>query len=471
MRNLRPALALAAALSLLLATVAIGDQDLRLTKKLKDISTTARIAIGPDGNILVAFTQLKINDGSFGRVWVVLLKLLPDGTYKVKKAQMLSADSGWHGRAYPAYISDIGRFLVVWDTADPTVALPASKIMARWVKRTTGKAIGAAFALNDDKGMNVNPVVFNYRVRNGTTPTLDDPVYGVVRTRYRTADTLIEPDGNFGLQLDLYSLNGDKPMWEVATQLEPIVEQQGYQLTAKAYYAISGRAFTGYQLEYAFGVTVIGDKDVYDGPHRTTAGFINGYVVDQAAADNLRVGLIQFPLGSMAPSKVSLGYNEETGKLEFVANAPVNGDFSVNWRLYFPSEQTDSRQTKVFKKVDGVFDSVVIRRFRQRIDFAPGENAAPAAKEAVAHQVSASNDGWVYRRILARSPAGKPKATGAMIKVFEHKNRLQEMTARTINLRSSSNPVSEPANNVIVVWQKKIRENKHELRAYLFSVK
>jgi hypothetical protein len=104
--------------------------------------------------------------------------------------------------------------------------------------------------------------------------------------------------------------------------------------------------------------------------------------------------------------------------------------------------------------------------FDSRLNFTP-QQTSPSASAVAAYALLPSKDGNVYRQKVKWN--GKPK--GKAKKEFSHKNALQTMIARSIYLDESASPAAEPKSNAIVVWQKKLDENNHELRAELIKVK
>jgi hypothetical protein len=110
--------------------------------------------------------------------------------------------------------------------------------------------------------------------------------------------------------------------------------------------------------------------------------------------------------------------------------------------------------------------SWVLNTAKWQPKFAP-EVDNPPAKPALAHQITASDDGWTYRRKII----AKGKAVGPIKKVFKHKNKLQALIAEAIILGDAQAGPPAQKYNVIIVWQKKINESKHELWAHFLKIK
>jgi hypothetical protein len=96
----------------------------------------------------------------------------------------------------------------------------------------------------------------------------------------------------------------------------------------------------------------------------------------------------------------------------------------------------------------------------------PGDKAAPAKKTVYGYVYAANPDGNVYRQKISDDAKflKKPKV------VFKHNNTLQYMVVRNIDAAPGTAPPAVTP-NVLILWQKKVTETKHEGWAYLTRVK
>jgi len=472
---LRSVVVSAVVLSLVFNAGALADQSFKISRKINNIPTTARLAVDPEtGNILVAMTELKISDASFGRVRAVLLKLLPNGNYRAKKVQSLSPNSGWHGRAIPLYFPRNKMFFVVWDTGDPTSGAATSKLMGRWVRANSGKPVGSAFDIVSDNKRNVSPVPYLLADDGAAGPSGGHGGYlGIAHTAYRTQESIKDDDAEFGLRYSYYNIvNKFDLTLSARYQLEPLNNGGGFQLTHRPQ---AGRAAPVDNDEFPnvrFGLTIRGEIDVIRMGFRTTRGFFYNYTVEEDTSAPTRVGKTDFPVGSRVPTKAFVGWGMKMMDVRYITNAGVDGDYGRNFLVIVPGMGWGWTQNNVNagKPVTG---SEFIETKLLINSFAPGPAYIAPAKPSVAHQVFSSTDGWVYMRKIVMSKAGRPKVTGGMIKIFKHGKKLQEFQAGAIVIaavQQGTHPVARNS-NAIVVWQKEVSNSKHELWVHLFKVK
>ena len=467
---LRVAVSLAVVFCLCAGGAAWADQSILVSKKVNNIATTMRMAEDPlSGNILIVMTELKSNDGSYGRVYAVLLKLLSSGEFKVRKVQLLSPASDWHGRGYPVYVHQKKMFLVCWDTGDPTAQSESAKIMARWVNRKTGKAVGEAFDVVSDTRRNVSPVLLSARpeaVSDSAGPTKfsEFPVVGVY-TSYKTNGSLADPEIRFGLHLLGLEFKGTEFDIIRDDQLAPLREEKGFQLSKVVEFGHASRINLSSYPNYGMSLFLYGYDTVYDGDTRTTRGFANSHLLNTVSTP---AGETLFGFGSNTPSKIYMGMSDG-GALgdagAYLFTTPEDGMFKRN----FVDEHPNTFSGKFVAIDKDPFAELKIEYSgfvgRERVKL----NFAPPGKPILAWQVSAADDGWVYKRKIILGALGKPKTKGGMIKLFEHGNTLQYMIVDRIRSSGASAPASKY--NGILVWQKKVSDTKHELWARLFSVK
>lgn len=470
MRILRLASSLALIFCLCNGVAASADQALRVSTKVNNIATTARMATDPlSGNILIVMTELQANNDGYGRVYAVLLKLLASGEYKVRKVQLLSPASGWHGRGYPVYVHQQKMFLVGWDTGDPTTSSAVSKIMARWVNRKTGKAVGDAFDLVSDTRRNVSPVLLSAGPEAVSDPAgpakfSEFPLLGI-HTSFQTTESQLAPKSWFGLRLTGFQLNGSNFNIIRDDQLAPLREEKGLQLSKIAEFGhVSRINLSGYEA-YGMGLFYYGYDTVFNGDTRTTRGFADSQLLNTVVTPS---GGTLFGFGSDTPLKVYMGMSDGGGlgdAAAYLFTAPEDGLFKRNFVDVHPNSFTGK-----FVAIDKnpfaglkIEYSGFVGRKRVKLNF------APPGKPILAWQVSSADDGWVYKRKIILGASGKPKTKGGMIKVFEHGNALQSMLVDTIAFGGASAPAAKY--NGIIIWQKKISETKHELWARLVNLK
>lgn len=451
--------------SMLSTTSAV--QNLKLSRGLDKVSTTPRIAFDPEtGFAMVVYTQLDINDASYGRVYAVLLKLKSNGLYNARKPVLLSDKIGWDGRAGVIFVPSRKQFLVVWDTGDPTQPFAPADIIGRWVKLKNGKPKGAAFTIVSDNRRNLSPAITtpNYS-QTEAAPRIsqgEDPVWIMSHTVYKTQARWHDPAEHFGTMLS-YGHFSTKIIPKVKMQLQPLTEINGVQLAFVSEF-LNGHctggngyhiALRGYQYKYLTGAYI-------------TAGFILSYLVAINPVNALLVGKVIYPNFSLTPRMVNLGLlNNQFMLLTTVA---IHGLFLHNYFTKQPGYDISATDKNVFgtKEVDNA-DFI---RVPFRPSFAP--QADEGAKPILAWQIYSASDGWVYRRKIIQGITGKPKASGAHIKLFNHKDQLQYLTSRRMEVKTETDPwpdALKQKHNAIVVWQKKVSATKHELNAFLFTLK
>lgn len=137
------------------AAPAVAQQDIHVSKKVKNFNFNPRAAVNPtNGDVLVTWTEIKPGDSSYSQVWAALLQR-KNGTFKLRKARRVSPSAGYHGNARPTWVPANKEYLVVWDTR--RVATEPSDVLGRVVNKK-GKPKGSALTLVGDGNTNYGPV-------------------------------------------------------------------------------------------------------------------------------------------------------------------------------------------------------------------------------------------------------------------------------------------------------------------------
>lgn len=474
MRLPKLTLVMSTVLILTLGAVVMADKSLSVSKGINFVPTSARVALDPgSGNILIVFTELKANDNSYGRVHAVLLKAQPNGSYKVLKRRLVSPGSGWHGRAYAAYISQKGLFLVVWDTSDPSKGVAPSKIIGRWVKRTNGKPKGGQFDIVSDGKMNVFPVVYPLRdtpvTGTTTSPTGVKKEIGLITWTSYITDAVtpagkFDTHGLFTARLDVNAVAERRD----DRNLYPLIIDFGRQLAKKVEWGYASRyQVEGYE-KYTIGIVVLGHEDIMYEGQWTTRGFQMSYAWNTETSRWQSVSMTYMPARSLTPSKAPLGRSDD--RYDIVLSTQVHGKVENFYETIPLDNWNDSTgYTRRYSNVLSGKETNYGWVFPAKIDvkFAPPNDVYPAAKPALAHLVAAADDGWTYRRKIIQ----KGKTVGPLKKVFKHDNKIQALIGRPIFLANGAESAPAQKFNSIVVWQKKLTETKHQLIAHLFKIR
>jgi hypothetical protein len=471
MHNSRAYPVLLAAVLFLFCTVAHANDSVRLTRKVDLVPTDQRIAYCPEnGTILVTFTQFDVDDPNFARVWAVLMVPKNDGTYKAKRARMISPDAGWHGRARPIYVADRGQFLIVWDNGG-TSGAAASQIFGRWVRVSNGKPKGGAFKIIEGQ-RNVFPMLM---ALDGSgfqpTPAADgDPFALLLFTTY-----LIEPGvsptffGDPRTYSLFFYLDGNKDIPRLESKHE-ILRGELFNGTALAPFITGGGAapidFDEYP-QFVFGATLLGERHVYYNNRFTSRSLITTLAYDRDGAPT-SFGLTEWDPDTVLAQKASLGVmldpvvqvryatltfdrNQERYRSDVVGH-PVLGD-TPSISTFFNQFKKKTEETQLVI----MLEPYVVSNF--------DEEAEPPAKEAFSYLLGANSDGWVYQRKVVES--GKP--SGGVRKLFRHDGDMQSMIAQYLFF-TQNDESPEVQYNTVVVWQRKLDEKNHELRAFFYNV-
>ena len=92
----------------------------------------------------------------------------------------------------------------------------------------------------------------------------------------------------------------------------------------------------------------------------------------------------------------------------------------------------------------------------------------PAARQAAGYQMLAATNGNVYRRQIS----DRGRTVGPLTRVFEHDGTLQSMSgAEILATDQASNTLTGEMAELLIIWQKEVTEEHHEVRAHFHSIK
>lgn len=441
---------------LLAAPAAWADQAFKVSRDLGLVSTDLNMIVNPlTGDLYVLITQLDVDNRSYSRVFGSLIRNQPQAmNFAPGTPRLLSADSGWQGRASAIYALSIKRFVVVWDERGVEGPEHASRILGRQVA-PNGKPKGGIATVLDNGDSNDYPQIVDlldddcwddeppplayqfYLAWNGNRPAGGDdrPTHGLNLAPLRIGRNLIRIEAT---HVNLLESNkqgaGVGPYPEISSSF--------------------GRFRAGGVGE--FGISLSGTRYVDNGGQYAVQGFNYRMDIDTDTALAKITRRLDTPLGLTVPH--SLGVSAGPSRWDQLFSVAYNPQTKrLNQMLWQDDQWTDPEEVKIRDFVSFAGQVIRIPTFN-RNESAP--RAEPAAKPVYGYLVAAASDGWVYAQKItaAGTYLRKPK------KIFSHGNALQAMWV--YHLDHDASPY-----NTVIFWQKKVSETVHEAWAYFTNLK
>ena len=110
-------LVIASILFTLVATASLAQTKL-VSGNLKKLNGQCKIAVDPaTGNGLIVWSQGNAKDVDYGRIYAAEITRQGEGSYTVGAYLMVSQNSGSNQRPSIAWLPEVGKYLIVWDTS------------------------------------------------------------------------------------------------------------------------------------------------------------------------------------------------------------------------------------------------------------------------------------------------------------------------------------------------------------------
>lgn len=437
------------AAALILTSAAISEAagpGFSVSGDLDRLNVSPRYAVNSkNGDVLAVWTQLRNGDESYGRVYYALLERGQNGGYSVAVSGLLSGKKSFNARPFPLYIPGQNRYLVVWDNADPATPLAPSDILGRIV-RVGGKTKGGIFTVAGN-GQRLNTPWLLDASGASAVSGADAPSPQVTLA---VSFLAVEDDFINQIGLHMSALNENfrsgtlnRVMSGDWMQVNGTVKQLGVYPDGIGA-TVNGLSIIPVIRHVGSGGSVVNEPRIVlvDPVQKTMEAW------DAAGQQNASTGPRVGTIVSKNGDTIVLSGLIRGGRVENRAHEiPSLGSVPALNYLFSKKERSDSLETLI------IISPKIIK------------SSSPPAKKTVGYQLTAADDGWIYRKKLKTNG----RSGGAEKKVLDHGKSLQSMYAVPLVFGKTSDAKGKL--EVLLLWQKKVGSHKHEIRANLLKLK
>ncbi len=422
-------------------------EDVLVSRDLLRQNANPRFAINTNtGNILVVWNQLDADDPSSCVVRSAMLMRSLERRYSSAEAHLLSDEDSYNARPFPVFIERQNRFLVVWDQADPNEPSAESDILGRIVS-ANGLPEGDILRVLSNGERNESPHLYARTDRSSPTGLTASKAKLIIL--FNTVnDNNIEDSGLYIAQLNR-KFKAKKPR---LLMQGGVVDVSGIDIPQRI--LPSG---IGQMIDQTLFLPVV---------HEMVQG--NGTTLDQPKiiVVNRSNSLVDSEnLGQAGAAQPNLAVFENSQGDIIVIASTLRNRKVFNSVMEFSASQQSPALTPLFESTEKKksIASLIIVLAPTMAEQEKG--SVPIAYKTIGYQILAATNGRVYRRGLSESGT----TVGQYKKVFVAGRSLQDMLGAEILFACEVGDASTA--EILIIWQKKITSEHHEIRAHFLSIK
>ena len=397
---------------------------------------SVRCALNPDtGNVLVTWCE---RDASSCRIKSALIYKTLDGTYCAAERYTLSMDESLKGNPYPAYISSLGKFLVVWDRADPAKPTTASGIYGTFV---SGSGLPSRQVVNIVGGRKhcEAPQVYE-RLGDASSPAdaaSIDLVYFTAKAGNKRIKkpslNIASLDGSMRVQKDTTVING-----ETKKKVPEVILPRGMGAVVQKTIVLPVEC-----------------EDVQDDGSLIHYSKLISIDENNALASEEIIG----NAGDTAPR---LGaYFSGSGQAVVVGSSLDSSGKYTNCLFTLAGDTGILAKGKAYGEKRKSVDLCSLMLNEQ------ASSSTPPAKKPIGYQFSATTDGCIYRRNISATG----KLTGGYVKFVGLAKGIDGIAATQVaQAGAASTSVAAKVLNMLVFWHSASSLDKSEIRMQTMSV-
>jgi penicillin V acylase-like amidase (Ntn superfamily) len=412
------------------------------SRYIEKINSLPRTALNPEtGDVLVVWTRYE-TAGSAGAIYSALLTRSITGGYSSIEEHALSEGGGTDDSPFPVFDPNKKQFLVVWNHAASVKPSSACDIQGR-ILSATGLPEGDVFKVFSNGGRNESPQIY-----------------------IRPVGTAIPSPGS--LKAQLYLLFGSD---------EPIAGSSGRvglyasRLSGK-YKAGKPRLLMSYESGWrvfpgGLGRVVGGDLVL---PVEIKTAGAKGRSSSQVAVVVIegfkRLADSEY-LGTVGAARPSLIVFENSFEETVVVGSVVQNGALVNKAMRFDASGQSPKLTPTLLTTEPkqIVDSLLLPVYGASSD--SSLNVSSASRMVSGYLISAAADGKVYRRALLE----KGRTGGAYKELFLHEMSLNSMCGQGISIANgATNDQKKKQDEYFIIWEKRLSDTQHQIRANLIRV-
>lgn len=440
---------------------------------MKKLNGFCRIAINPDnGNGLIVWSQGNAKKNTYGRIYAAELTRQTDGSYVVGQPFLISSSKGSNQRPCVAYLKNVGKYLVVWDTSvyDLSVyvdnrpfPLPAAKILARTYTPSAAATSGPAGALGNITTL--NDPEYEYNSICNVVPIYTNETTPANGVKDRVFVTFFCSDEEQGSKVGPFTAGMYGTTWEVGAGSVAAVDRLA---AAGDMSRVNGKQMADWTVSHGMGITIHGfyyNKKVYAaGAHQFwNMGGVTGkggiYKIDPNA-----LAIDQFfSTGVSKANKYPIDAFGQVLPLNGVVASPgaglrIVGLSNVIYNLISIdislAETSLKNLGSISKKPTEVVDQ---RLFKIAEEVAVGSLINPAAKKSNVYTLYHTKKGQFKHRNLSLDLGEPSGVSKTVLKI--RKKKLHYMSVDTYG------------KDVLLTYSEKANKKKYRVYFYKFTVK